>query len=110
MGRLVAVSVSVCEWLCSDYVIGPQDTGNTDNTKADGNTKTDGNTKADGGTKAPSTTRYMKLAVGGLIAALVCGLLGYLLYHYRTKVGLYCSIVYNINTIIDCTLVSCTHD
>ena len=55
------------------------------------------------------TTLYMEFAVGGLIAALVCGLLGYLLYHYRTTVGLYCSVVY-IDTIIDCSLVSCTHD
>ena len=61
------------------------------------------------GPPAMPLTRYMKLAVGGLIAALVCGLLGYLLYHYRTKVGLYCSVVY-IDTIIDCTLVSCSHD
>ncbi len=34
------------------------------------------------------TTHYLEYAVGGLIAVLVCGLLGYLIYHYRTMVGL----------------------
>ena len=44
--------------------------------------------KDPGNAKPPSTTHYMELAVG-LIAALVCGLLGYLIYHYRTAVGIY---------------------
>ncbi len=43
--------------------------------------------KDPGNAKPPSTTHYMKLAVG-LIAVLVCGLLGYLIYHYRTTVGI----------------------
>ncbi len=34
------------------------------------------------------TTHYLEYAVGGLIAVLVCGLLAYLIYHYRTMVGL----------------------
>ena len=46
------------------------------------------------------TTLYMEFAVGGLIAALVCGLLGYLLYHYRTKVGLYCSLLYILTPLL----------
>ncbi|XP_064387814.1 location of vulva defective 1-like isoform X1 [Halichondria panicea] len=50
-------------------------------------TSVGGASDAGGAGDAPSqTTRYMEFAVGGLIAALVCGLLGYLLYHYRTKV------------------------
>ncbi len=74
---------------------GASDGSDTSDTSDAGDASDDSDT-SDAGDAPSQTTRYMEFAVGGLIAALVCGLLGYLLYHYRTKVGLYCSIVYSV--------------
>ena len=69
----------------TETTVGPVATdAATDEPAASNNESTD---EGDGGTTGGYlSSRYMEVAVGGLIAVLVVSLLGYLLYHYRVQV------------------------